>query len=45
MLIEIAVFSGLAICVSVILVKVYEWHQDVRYGPYVRRDDAKRRRS
>jgi hypothetical protein len=43
MLIEIAVFSGLAICVSVILVRVYEWRHDVRYGPYVHRDDAKRR--
>ena len=43
MLIEIAVFSGLAICVSAILVKIYEWRQDVRYGPYVHRDDAKRR--
>jgi hypothetical protein len=43
MLIEIAVFSGLAICVSAILVKIYEWRQDVRYGPYVHRDDANQR--
>jgi hypothetical protein len=43
MLIEIAVFSGLAICVSAILVKVYEWRQYVVYGPYARRNDAERR--
>jgi hypothetical protein len=45
MLIDIAVFSGFAICISALLVKVYEWRRDVLYGPYVRRDDAKWRRS
>jgi hypothetical protein len=33
-----AVFCALAICVGGLLVKIYEWRQDVLYGSCISRD-------
>lgn len=38
MVIYLAVFSALAICAGLLVAKMYEWRQDVLYGPYVGRD-------
>ena len=37
--IELAVFLALVAAMGGAIVKVYEWRQDVLYGPYCRRDD------
>jgi hypothetical protein len=37
MVIEAVVFLGLVVVAGVIIVKVYEWRQDVLYGPYIGR--------
>ena len=42
MLLEFALFSVLCIFVGALLVKVYEWRQDIWYGPYMgQRPDRK----
>jgi hypothetical protein len=37
MVIEAVVFLGLVVVAGVIIVKVYEWRQDVLYGPSIGR--------
>lgn len=37
-MIYLAVFSAVAICVGTLVVSLYEWRQDVLYGPYICRD-------
>jgi hypothetical protein len=39
MVIELAVFVAIVAAMGGAIVKVYEWRQDVLYGPLVRRDD------
>jgi hypothetical protein len=39
MIIEAALFLSFVAIVGAILVKVYEWRQDVLYGPYIRQSD------
>jgi hypothetical protein len=39
MLIEVALFSAFVAIVGTVIVKVYEWRQDVLYGPYIRQND------
>jgi hypothetical protein len=41
MIIEAALFLSFVAIVGAILVKVYEWRQDVLYGPYIRQSDWK----
>jgi hypothetical protein len=36
MLIEAIVFLALVVVAGAIIVRVYEWRQDVLYGPYIR---------
>jgi hypothetical protein len=43
MVIETIVFLVFVVAVGAIVVKVYEWRQDVLYGPYIgRRSEQKR---
>jgi len=37
MVIETIVFLVFVVAIGVVVVKVYEWRQDVLYGPYVGR--------
>jgi hypothetical protein len=37
MVIEALIFLALVVAAGVIIVKVYEWRQDVLYGPYIGR--------
>jgi hypothetical protein len=39
MVIELAVLLALVAVMGGAIVKVYEWWQDVLYGPYVRHDE------
>jgi hypothetical protein len=40
MIIEVALFlSFVAIIAGAIVVKAYEWRQDVLYGPYIKQND------
>jgi hypothetical protein len=39
MIIEGALLFSFVAIVGVIIVKAYEWRQDVLYGPYIRRND------
>jgi hypothetical protein len=39
----VAVFSALAICAGTLVVKMYEWRQDVLYGPYIHREHRHRK--
>jgi hypothetical protein len=34
-IIETFIFLGLVVAAGVIVVKLYEWRQDVLYGPYI----------
>jgi hypothetical protein len=44
MFIEITVFVAFVVAISAAVVKVYEWRQDVLYGPYIgRRSDQNRK--
>jgi hypothetical protein len=45
MVIELALLVAVVAVMGAIIVKVYEWRQDVLYGPYLARDrvDPKRR--
>ena len=38
MLTYLAVFSVFSICGGLLIAKVYEWRQDVLYGPYIGRE-------
>jgi hypothetical protein len=37
MVIEALIFLALVVAAGVVIVKVYEWRQDVLYGPYIGR--------
>jgi hypothetical protein len=39
MIIEAALLFSFVAIVGAIIVKAYEWRQDVLYGPYIRRND------
>jgi hypothetical protein len=39
MVIELAVLSVVVAVMGAAIVKIYEWRQDVLYGPYLKRDD------
>jgi hypothetical protein len=39
MIIETVLFIAFAVIVGAAIVKAYEWHQDVLYGPYMKRVD------
>ena len=39
MFIEAALFFAFVAIVGTLMVKVYEWRQDVLYGPYIRQND------
>jgi hypothetical protein len=43
MVIEAIVFLALVILVGAIIVKIYEWRQDVLYGPYIGRRSERNR--
>jgi hypothetical protein len=44
MFIEIIVFLAFAVVIGSAVVKIYEWRQDVLYGPYIgRRSDQNRK--
>ena len=42
MLIEVALFFAFVAIVGTLIVKLYEWRQDVLYGPYIRQNDHHR---
>ena len=42
MIIEVALLFSFVAIVGVIIVKAYEWRQDVLYGPYIRQNDWKK---
>ena len=37
-MIETIIFLALVVAVSAIIVKAFEWRQDLLYGPYIGRD-------
>jgi hypothetical protein len=39
MVIETVLFIAFVVSAGVAIVKAYEWHQDVLYGPYMKRVD------
>ena len=39
MVIETVLFIAFVVIVGAAIVKAYEWHQDVLYGPYMKRAD------
>ena len=39
MVIETVLFIAFAVAGGAVIVKAYEWHQDVLYGPYMKRAD------
>jgi hypothetical protein len=41
MIIEAALFLSFVAIAGAIVVKAYEWRQDVLYGPYIRQNDKK----
>jgi hypothetical protein len=43
MIIEAILFLAFVILVGAIIVKVYEWRQDVLYGPYIGRRSERNR--
>ena len=43
MVIEAILFLAFVILVGAIIVKVYEWRQDVLYGPYIGRRSERNR--
>ena len=43
MVIEAILFLAFVILVGVIIVKIYEWRQDVLYGPYIGRRSERNR--
>jgi hypothetical protein len=45
MVIELAILVAVVAVMGVAVVKVYEWRQDVLYGPYLARDRGKQNRT
>jgi len=45
MVIELALFVAVVAAMGATIVKVYEWRQDVLYGPYLPRDSGDRNRA
>jgi hypothetical protein len=43
MVIELALLVAVVAAMGATIVKVYEWRQDVLYGPYLGRDGGSRR--
>jgi hypothetical protein len=43
MVIEAILFLAFVILVGAIIVKIYEWRQDVLYGPYIGRRSERNR--
>jgi hypothetical protein len=41
MIIKAALFLSFVAVARAIIVKAYEWRQDVLYGPYIRQNDRK----
>ena len=39
MVIETVLFVAFVVATGAVIVKAYEWHQDVLYGPYMKRAD------
>jgi len=39
MVIETVLFIAFAVAAGAVIVKAYEWDQDVLYGPYMKRAD------
>ena len=39
MVIETVLFIAFAVAGGAVIVKAYEWHQDVLYGPYMKQAD------
>ena len=39
MVIETVLFIAFVVTVGAAIVKAYEWHQDILYGPYMKRAD------
>ena len=39
MVIETVLFTAIVVIVGAAIVKAYEWHQDVLYGPYIKAGD------
>jgi hypothetical protein len=39
MVVETLLFVTLVVIVGAAVVKAYEWHQDVLYGPYIKAGD------
>jgi len=35
MVVELVIFVAVAVAMGAVIVKVYEWRQDVLYGPYL----------
>jgi hypothetical protein len=42
MVIEVILFLGFVFAMGVVVVKLYEWRQDVLYGPYIGRDTERK---
>lgn len=43
-MIETIIFFALVVAIGAVVVKAFEWRQDVLYGPYIGQDDRKHRR-
>jgi hypothetical protein len=43
MVIETVLFIAFAVIVGAAIVKAYEWHEDILYGPYMKADRLKQR--
>ena len=43
MVIETLLFIAFVVIVGAAVVKAYEWHHDVLYGPYIKADRSKQR--
>jgi hypothetical protein len=41
-MVELTIFVAAVIMMGAMIVKLFEWHQDVLYGPYVARNDDRR---
>jgi hypothetical protein len=42
MIIEVVLFLSFVAITGAIVVKAYEWRQDVLYGPYISQNDRKK---
>ena len=43
MVIETVLFIAFVVIVGAAIVKAYEWHEDILYGPYMKADRLKQR--